>query len=294
MKDLRSTTGNSLEDNALAVQQRIQATGFNYSMHEKWNVSICDLCGSDKTQWELYSHRDRYGLPVRSMRCKKCGLIFITPRMTNDEYYTFYSQWYRKLVQAFSNQTEDRDVQNRAYGLEADITLKFLGEHLPQDLQIKRMLDVGGSTGIFASKVKNTTGCETVVVEPNKAEIKQAADKGLTTCCMSFADYNTDTRFELISLLRTIEHLDSVECALRKISKLLTLNGVFLLDIVNHEWLVKMFHNRMLCTKIDHIYQLTYDVVMKYLRMFFLDNKYDIVHSDKDERYILFLVKPKC
>ncbi len=294
MSMLGSTTGNTLLDIEQDVIKRVKATGFNYSQYKKLSVSLCDLCGSPYTEWKLYSHKDRYGLPVRSMQCSKCGLIFISPRMIDTAYDEFYKKWYRKLVAAFSNRPEVDEIANRSWGIEADIAVKFLSEHMPTDLKIENMLDVGGSTGIFAEKVKKVTGCEATVVDPNSDEIKEAANRGLTVCCSQFTKYTTDKRFELISLLRTIEHVPSIHGTLGRIKHLLKLNGVFLFDAVNHDWLRKMFKNASLCTKVDHIYQLTSKTVRQYLDNFFSQDEWVIVSSDESARYILYLVKPKC
>lgn len=292
MKALGSTTGNSLRDMELAIDSRMKATGFTYSAHEKISITCCNLCGSNMSEWELYAHRDRYGLPVRSMRCKNCGLIFITPRLTEQEYSEFYTKWYRKLVSAFSNSDEEKQAKARERGIEADKTIKFLSKSMPNDFQIEHMLDVGGSTGVFAQKVSTILGCKAVVVDPNKEEIKEALNKGLTCSCCPFTDYNSDTRFNLISMLRTMEHVPDIQRTLSKVKELLAEGGIFLLDIVNHDWLITMFKDRSLATKIDHVYQLTDRTISQYLKIWFPD--YEVVKSDTTGRYILYLVKPKC
>lgn len=285
---LGSTTGNSIQDQYLAVTKRVKDTGFNYSNYFKETVEKCNLCESE--EFELYSHRDRYGLPVRSMICKHCGLIFISPKMTEKAYDSFYSDWYRKLIAAFNGTTEDAVGETTSWNMQADITMKFLAKHMPQ-MNINRMLDVGGSTGVFAEKVKKTLGCEAIVVDPNKHEIAKALDRGLACTCSSFTTYHTDKKFELISMLRTIEHLPDIAKAFQKIKGMLTKDGMFLLDIVNHEWLYKMFKDKALCTKVDHIYQVTDSTVRQYLDKWF--KGYEVASSDVSSRYVMYLVYPK-
>lgn len=288
---LGSTTGNTLQDISLAVQQRIKATGFNYSAYKKINIPACDLCESASNDWELYSHQDRYKLPVRSMRCKKCGLIFITPRMISTAYDDFYTNWYRKLTAAFSNNPNPEGSREQSSSLQADAMMKFLGNHMPVDLEIKNVLDVGGSTGSFIEKVCKVTGAKGVVVDPNKTEIQQAAKKGLAVSCCSFADYKTDKKYELVSMLRTVEHLLSINFSLKKVAGLLTKGGMLILDIVNHDWLLKMFHDKTVCTKIDHVYQLTDKVICQYFNICFPGCT--IKKSEVNARYISYLVRTK-
>ena len=288
---LGSTTGNTLRDISLAIDKRVKETGFDYSKYKKDNITVCNLCGSHANSWNLYSYRDRYGLPIRSMHCNSCGLIFITPRMCESAYDEFYKIWYRKLIAAFSNQPEEEQADGRQHSMGADIARKFLAENMPESLKIQRMLDIGGSIGTFADVVCKTLGCKGTVVDPNANELKIAADKGLSVCCSQFKGYVTGTRYDLISMLRTVEHLSDIEYALMKVSQLLTKNGIFLIDIVNHKWLMKMFKDKNVCTKIDHVYQLTDDTIRQYLHKCFPN--YEVVCGDTSARYILYLVKPK-
>jgi hypothetical protein len=66
---------------------------------------------------------------------------------------------------------------------------------------------------------------------------------------------------------------------------------MFLLDIVNHEWLIKMFVDKASCTKVDHIYQLTDKVIRQFLNKWF--KGFEIASSDITSRYILYLVYNK-
>lgn len=285
------STGNTLKDIELAIIKRIKGTGFEYSKHKKENIDVCNLCGSHVATWSLYSHRDRYGLPVRSMRCNDCGLIFITPRMNELSYSDFYKNWYRKLIAAFSGQEETDQAKHRSLGYESDIAMAFLSEYMSSDMVIENVLDVGGSIGAFAAKVCKTLGCKGTVVDPNASELKEALNKGLSVCCSSFGGYVTETRYDLIAMLRTVEHLPDISKSLQKCRQLLTEKGMFLIDIVNHEWLMKMFKEKFLCTKIDHVFQFTDNTVCQYLDKWF--SGYEIIKSDTSARYVYYLVKPK-
>lgn len=289
MSMLGSTTGCSLKDAKINVANRIKATGFDISKYKKVSADKCDLCGSFPSHWDLYAHHDRYCLPVRSMKCRECGLIFITPKMTEDAYDLFYLEWYRKLVAAFSGHEPNAPSST----IESDRAIKFLGENMPRELQVKRVLDVGGSTGIFARKLCDVTGATGYVIDPNEAEVNEARKKGLQGIRGQVHKCEVEGKFEVISLLRTIEHLYSIKDVLFKIKNLLTSDGIFLLDIVNHAWLAAMFKDPTMTTKIDHVYQLTPLTVRNYLGLVFNQKQFEIVSSNESERYIYYLVKRK-
>jgi len=50
-----------------------------------------------KNDFDLVSEKDRYGLPVRVVACRNCGLLQTTPRLTEDSCRSFYDSEYRHL-----------------------------------------------------------------------------------------------------------------------------------------------------------------------------------------------------
>ena len=79
--------------------ERIASVGYDYEAREVEPVSACNLCGSD--EHVQVSRRDRYGFPVSLSICVCCGLGFLSPRLTADEYASFYGSVYRPLVSAY-------------------------------------------------------------------------------------------------------------------------------------------------------------------------------------------------
>ncbi len=54
----------------------------------------CGCADPDPTQLAPF---DRYGLPIETYLCQSCGLVYSTPRMTDDELSQFYKITYRPL-----------------------------------------------------------------------------------------------------------------------------------------------------------------------------------------------------
>ena len=96
--------------------------------------------------------RDRYGYPASLWICRRCGLGFLSPRLTAAEYGAFYADVYRPLVSAFHGRRIDAETvqdDQRAYAAEL---VEFLRVNLPA--APASVLDVGGSTGIVAGAVR--------------------------------------------------------------------------------------------------------------------------------------------
>ena len=78
-------------------------------------VQACNLCGSQSRDWSLISTRDRANYPATSVICNRCGLIFITPRMSAEQYADFYaSGQYRQTVEIVTGRPYDEDVMRAA------------------------------------------------------------------------------------------------------------------------------------------------------------------------------------
>ncbi|MCB2227333.1 MAG: class I SAM-dependent methyltransferase [Desulfarculaceae bacterium] len=61
------------------------------------------LCGSEEK--EVLASIDRFGFHQRTVICKDCGLIYLSPRMTDEEYVKFYSASF--YMDVYALQAED-------------------------------------------------------------------------------------------------------------------------------------------------------------------------------------------
>ena len=81
---------------------------WNYLAREKEPVTACNLCGS--TDLAELSETDRYGYPQPLRMCRRCGLGFLSPRLTAAEYGRFYEDVYRPLVSAYHGRRIDAET----------------------------------------------------------------------------------------------------------------------------------------------------------------------------------------
>ena len=82
--------------NKKLVEDKINSKEYTF---EKVNCVICN--GSD---FELLAEKDRYGLYVPTVICKKCGLLQTNPRMNQESYNKFYDSNYRRLYEGGENE----------------------------------------------------------------------------------------------------------------------------------------------------------------------------------------------
>jgi len=156
----------------------------------------CNLCGN--ADEKLLFIKDG----LRIVKCNSCGLMFVNPRPKKEYLQKLYSEGYYRISK---NDSE---------------SFKKGG----------RLLDVGCAVGFLLEEAK-AQGWDVYGAEMSFYAVNKAREKGLNV----FAGDITDTGFEnnffdVITCLGTIEHLPNPVAAIRKISRILKDDGLFVLS----------------------------------------------------------------
>jgi 2-polyprenyl-3-methyl-5-hydroxy-6-metoxy-1,4-benzoquinol methylase len=222
----------------------------------RWEtVGCCNVCGSQRSV--VISTADRYGLPARTALCFDCGLFYLLDRFTAEAYSEFYSGGlYRSVSSQFNNTphaVERIPDEQRAY---AKTLTSALAGYVPYRRDAK-VLDIGGSAGVIALEFAHTFQMLGTVIDPAEQEIEVARKLGLNAIVSSIEDYDTDDRYDLILMCRSIEHLHDLRGASRSIRNLLKPGGLFYCDIVDFMESCRLIGPPETVAKIDHCYWLT-------------------------------------
>jgi len=233
---------------------RIAALGFDYAAHELEPVKECNLCGS-RYHIEVAT-RDRYGYPAVFLVCRRCGLGFISPRLGVRDYERFYKSIYRPLVSAYYgrdiNAVTVQDEQ-RAY---ATALVSFFRAHLERSP--RHVLDLGGSTGIVASAVRDEFGAVPTVLDPSPDELRLAAAAGMETIAGFAESFEPgERRWDLVLLCQTIDHLLDVGATVHAIRGMLETHGYAFIDIIDVEFMAQQHGAVESAIKVDHTHYLT-------------------------------------
>ncbi len=245
-------------------KERINKVAFSYHTQPKEWLERCNLCGGE--YFVQISQRDRYGFEAEAFACAQCGLVFLNPRMTPKAYGDFYTSVYRPLVSAYHGRSIDAksiQAEQREY---AEDRAKFAAPYV-ENGKGKRLLDIGGSTGVVAKYFSERFGYSGTVLDPSDEELREAEIQGLATIHGFFesAEFGED-KFDLVLLCQTVDHLLDIDLTLKKVRQCLTAHGLFFVDIVDfragylRNWSVEE------TIKIDHPYYLVQDTIEAYLR----------------------------
>jgi SAM-dependent methyltransferase len=240
---------------------RIASVGYDYASREFEPVAACNLCGSsDLTE---LARRDRYGYAVTLAGCGRCGLAFLSPRLTAEEYAEFYRHVYRPLVSAYHGRRIDAETlpaDQRGYARELVV---FLRESLsaPQ----KGVLDLGGSTGVVAAAVRDAFGATATVLDPAPDELAVAAAAGLETIAGFAEDFDDERSWDLVLLCQTIDHLLDPAATLAAMRRLTSPDGHAFVDALDYARVARRVGSLEGAVKIDHPYYLTQETAVAYL-----------------------------
>jgi 2-polyprenyl-3-methyl-5-hydroxy-6-metoxy-1,4-benzoquinol methylase len=244
--------------------ERIAAVGYDYAAHGTEPVGACNLCGSGDSA--VLSRRDRYGYPAPLRMCRRCGLGFLSPRLTAGEYGAFYEDVYRPLVSAFHGRRIDAEtVQDDQRGYAAEL-VELLRATLPSPPA--SVIDVGGSTGIVSAAVRDAFGSAVTVLDPAPAELDVAAAAGMETIASFAEDFDPgERRWELVLLCQTIDHLLDVRGTLESMRRMTADDGHAFVDVLDLLIAARKQGSVEGAAKIDHPYYLTHGTALAALAL---------------------------
>jgi len=212
----------------------------------------CPLCKNPKKSFfEEILDSDRQ---VKFQICRRCGLVYQSPRMEDSELEKFYEREYRIQRQETEDPIE-KDLQMQ--DARARMTLEMVQPHLPQ---ISRHLDVGSSSGALLLRFHEQYGCASIGVEPGESYRGFSQSHGQEVYSSLDALIDADVApFDLVSMLHVIEHLIDPVQRLRSLRKSLLLPGGYLLleapNLIDHE-----------CLELSHLYAFTRSTLKETVR----------------------------
>lgn len=218
----------------------------------------CELCGN--TPLITIAHKDRYGLPVRFQVCRNCGLVVLNPRWSLELYNKFYTEYYRSLVTEYAAPKESQKSQKSPVG--ANNAGEYF-QKLARAVQLEailpakpRILEIGGGVGDAASYMRDQYDADVVIVEPNKSEAEEAEKRGFVVIADVFENAHFEIAdFDLVVMLRTVDHLIDAIAAFEKMRRLLKeKKGWVLLDGVDYFRRMWILKDAIKPLKIDHCY----------------------------------------
>jgi len=193
----------------------------------------CDLCGCDS--YQVFANRGRGGVPIQTVICDKCGLVYTNPRMTDEENARWYKDSYWGDYK--SQQAPDEKFFQRRLPKIREI-FEQVKQYLPKGA---RVLEIGCGVGALLSRIQAEVGESGTVIgiEPHSGHAKFAREsKGLDVRNGLLEDIIPDLEegaFDLVVMNHVLEHTTSPTATLEAIKTLLKPGGVYVAEVPNVE-----------------------------------------------------------
>ena len=124
------------------------------------NVS-CPLCESGMAH--LLAEKDAYGLPVRTVLCRNCSLVYTSPRLTDTALPEFYGSEYRDLDRALPSSKAYFDLeQSKGPTILEPFVTNGLVKRMMGRLVIEIGCGAGGVLAYFREQGFDVLGCDLV------------------------------------------------------------------------------------------------------------------------------------
>lgn len=184
----------------------------------------CLVCGANN--YETYSVKGQFGLPVPVVICKDCGFSYLNPRWTKERYDEFYRKeydhYYRPEV------IGQNDERYRYLSIEHIINRLSERNH---PTSFSDVLDIGSGMGhslVYLRKQGLVTG-KTEAIEPSENCIAYMTANGIHHISSDvYADWEKAKAdsYDLVIMRHVLEHFHEPEKVLQKARAVLRENGL--------------------------------------------------------------------
>lgn len=222
----------------------------------------CD-CGADIKNMKLLAKKDRYGLPLNTVICKKCGLIMSNPTLDQESLNSFYDREYRPLYVGENMATEEFFAEQYSHGKKI---YEFLKENIDVT-KIKTVLEIGTGAGGILKAIEDNQDVEACGIDLGGEYIEFGKMHGLNLYKMHSSELalKSPHKYDLIILSHVLEHFLDLKNELAMIKELLSSHGYLYIEVPGIKNVPYPYGDFMGCIQNAHIRSFTLDTLKQVL-----------------------------
>lgn len=202
--------------------------------------TLCAVCGS--SEYHIISKIERNHLPLQTVMCATCGLVYTNPRPSEAWYNLFYEKYFRVYYGGKGYPTDEtaNSIESRHKHLS---NIEFIRRHLKSKGDV---LDIGSSEGNFLRYFGDAQpDWQLYGIEPNPKYAdfsrKHFDLENITTGAFPEV-LDRNKKFNLIHTGHVFEHILEPAQFLNDCYDALDKNGYLFLDVPNVECKAKGIH----------------------------------------------------
>ncbi|MCY6370401.1 methyltransferase domain-containing protein [Clostridium ganghwense] len=200
--------------------------------------------------------------PIRTwVKCKKCGLVYSNPVATENRMNKYYSIISKEKFGGIYGDIKQREAfLFQMSNCRLDNISKITNEKL--------ILDIGTGVGFFV-KAALDRGFKAYGLELTKEDCEYAKNHyGLDLIRKNFYSFNENEQYDIVTMFEVIEHLRTPLKDLKRINKLVKMNGIFVIatPILDSEYGKKTKEKNVFWHVVTHLSYFTEGVLSKYLK----------------------------
>ena len=240
---------------------------------------FCNLCGS--SDFYMLARRSGNNLSQKVSLCRRCGLIYLNPRMTKEEYDNYYKYFYREDRAV----AKGREIKERNYDRSFEVGSRFgrgLAQKLKSFIQNGLTIDVGSDTGGILNGIREVfPNMQLVGIEPSVSASEFANQKGIKTYNSLFEDFSDPLVAHAANIIctQTLNHFLDPRKFLVWSFKTLDVGGRLILVVKNFREQCRKGGSVESGVQIDHAYMFTPET----LRSFVETIGFQVLYTDIDE-----------
>jgi len=198
---------------------------------------VCPICGGTEHR-QIVVRENRFGLgdEFTYAICRHCRLVeLVTVPRSMGRYYEGYSYHARNAPKS----RPAAGVFDRVYRRLSALLMRPLERYRPRDRHLQ-VLDVGCANGAYLAELKKRGFRHLKGIEPSPRAVENRVDRDLDIVCTSMADFQTEERFDLVTLNQVFEHFDVPREMLLKLGALLAPGGKLVMSFPNYNSLARL------------------------------------------------------
>lgn len=184
--------------------------------------SIHVTLSDNGTYRRVREFKDNIDSPI-AVKCVKCGMVYLNPLMSDEEYEVFYNNdEQKKFVSTMTKESEmsyqkkiSKDDEARA-----KLVLEFVGSS-------DSILDVGIGFSNFVGLMRNAVG-----IDISKPRVADANARGLDVKLCSIEDWNK--REDVVTMFHVLEHIPEPYAFLKEAHRVLNKGGKLVIEVPSH------------------------------------------------------------